>query len=470
VLLLPGAGGWSLPCWVHEARRGRTGRERDDPFWPAAVQREVRRSLGLESLVLHAALLDSRDPITGDRHTVIVLEIRGDGWTPPPGTRWVRHYDLAHLSLTEPWCVGVLKRWFAETEGTNETGGSGPKPTIDLPTRPPWQRPGWYATATDWIEAHLQRHGMFASGPVEHLGTKLGRCLLRVPTAAGAAYFKALPGMYSREPRLLTLLAAMHPNQVPPVLAADLDRHWLLTRDHGGEPIESIPDLPTWENALRAFAELQLMWTDAADWPEALLGAGCPDLRQAGLIERTIALLADREALLLDEEVGLSDAEVREVHALIPRLRAASETLRKYGVPDGLVHGDFLPGNVAVTARGPVFLDWCETSLSHPFFSAVRFLASAQWDGLPVREQPNVEARLRDAYLEPWSPYGSIDRLGQAFALAQPLQSLHHALTYQHLWRLLAAETSAAHTWERRGVAARSLKRLLSQRDALPPG
>ncbi len=76
VLVLPAAGGWGLPAWVHQARGGRTGRKVDDPFWPAAVQRAVRRSLGLETTVLAPDLHDWRDPATGDRFTALLLRHR----------------------------------------------------------------------------------------------------------------------------------------------------------------------------------------------------------------------------------------------------------------------------------------------------------------------------------------------------------------------------------------------------------
>lgn len=154
----------------------------------------------------------------------------------------------------------------------------------------------------------------------------------------------------------------------------------------------------------------------------------------------------------------------------LPRLGAAAHRLGECGVPDTLVHGDFLPGNVALAARGPVFLDWCEASVSHPFFSAVRFLESSWWDSRPVREQPDVVARLRAAYLEPWARYGPRATLVEAITLAAALQPLHHALTYRHLWHLLAADTPGACGWERRTVAARSAKRPLTRWEELEPG
>jgi hypothetical protein len=60
-----------------------------------------------------------------------------------------------------------------------------------------------------------------------------------------------------------------------------------------------------------------------------------------------------------------------------------------------------------------------------------------------------------------------MEALVNAFELARALQPVQHALTYGHLYRRLASEGSAHRAWERRGVAAASLKRLLDQSASL---
>ena len=41
--------------------------------------------------------------------------------------------------------------------------------------------------------------------------------------------------------------------------------------------------------------------------------------------------------------------------------------------------------------------------------------------------------RLSDGYLAEWTAFGSLDRLRQAFALAEPLGALHQSVSYQRL-------------------------------------
>jgi aminoglycoside phosphotransferase (APT) family kinase protein len=197
---------------------------------------------------------------------------------------------------------------------------------------------------------------------------------------------------------------------------------------------------------------------------EELLAAGCTDLPVDRLGAQFIALLSDGDAMLAGEPGGLSAADLEARRERAPRLCEMGGRLASHALSPSLVHGDFLPPNVLVTSDGAaVFFDWCEATVSHPFFSPVRFLAAASRDGAPVRAQSDLYARLRDTYLRRWSAFKPVEDLVAAFELARMLQPVHHALTYWHLQRVLAADGDLHRTWERKGVAAASLKRLLDQ-------
>jgi hypothetical protein len=58
---------------------------------------------------------------------------------------------------------------------------------------------------------------------------------------AGDAYFKAVPRIFAAEPAITEGLARLHPGLVPEVLAVDVDRRWLLTRDFGDEKLMDRP-------------------------------------------------------------------------------------------------------------------------------------------------------------------------------------------------------------------------------------
>ena len=77
------------------------------------------------------------------------------------------------------------------------------------------------------------------------------------------------------------------------------------------------------------------------------------------------------------------------------------------------------------------FIDWTDASLSHPFFSLMPLLHSAQWDLDPASVQ-TAQSRMIDRYLEHRTPFANRDRLRRALTLAGPLAALHIATTY---WR-----------------------------------
>jgi hypothetical protein len=455
VLAVPSAGGWTLPRWIHAARHGRPARELDDPFWPAAIQRELRRQLAIDVSVLHGDLYDERDADIGDRRTVFVVECQNPDWSPPAGARWVGRSDLAALPLRDDVPGSALAAWFAEAEDRGRGAGQ-------QDGRPPWQRPGWLAMALAWVHQEVERRDLSVTGPAEQLGTKIGRYLMRVPTTAGRVYFKAVPAMYAREAGILRLLATAAPGAVPTLLALDADRCWHLTLDAAGTSFAERQEIAEWTDALEVFGRLQVA---CADRIEALLAVGCTDLRLEAVVAQIEPLLADTAALQVGQPGGLAPAELDSLCRLVPRLRSACDRLVQYDVAPTLVHGDFLPENIAVADGRPVFFDWCEATVSHPFFSAIRFLASARWHGRFVRDDPALYARLRDAYLGPWADREPSPRLLTAFELARAIQPLQHALTYWHLLRLLVvSDRRAGDRWERRTVIAASLRRLLEQR------
>jgi aminoglycoside phosphotransferase (APT) family kinase protein len=229
--------------------------------------------------------------------------------------------------------------------------------------------------------------------------------------------------------------------------------------------LPDVDELGAWEAALRAFAGIQVT---CAAHTEELLAAGYTELPVETLAVQFVALLSDAQALLAGQPGGLSTADVEALHARAPTIRRACARLASHALPPSLVHGDFLPANMVVGTDGtPVFFDWGEATVTHPFCSPVRFLASATWHGTPVRSIPDLYARLRDAYPPQWTAFQLAEALLDAFELARALQPVHHALTYWHLYRLLAAEGDAHRVWERRGVAAASLQRLLDQRQSL---
>jgi len=271
----------------------------------------------------------------------------------------------------------------------------------------------------------LSLAGMPPTGPAEQLRSWQRSAILRLPTAEGPVYLKAVPPIFAHEPALTAALAAADPARFPRPVAVDPARGWLLMRELQGPTLDTrCDDVELWEEALAAFAEVQI--ASVAHLP-ALRAAGVPERPLATLAARLAPLLADPDAGMPASPAGLSADERRRLHGLAARLEDLIERLAAYKLPAALEHGDFWAGQVVVTRAGFAFLDWSDSSISHPFFSLLLFLVEIE-DFFP--HLAGVRERLRDAYLRPWAALLPAGDLVAAFELAQPLAALHHATTY----------------------------------------
>lgn len=412
-----GGGAWSLPAV-------RANEEWWSPNWLGRIVGQVRAALGADVTVLRH--------LRGAPLWVLELENHTAEWEPPESARWVGRDELDAIPLAPPGVRTPLESWFAEAAGGWVS-----------PLRPPWERPGWLRQATSWIGEQLERLGETAAGPVRAVkGAWYVSCVLRVPTARGAVYFKAHRALPPSEPALVAALAARWPDRVPRLVAVDAPRRWMLARDFGRDVLESDYDRPPaplgrWEAAVRSFAQLQV---EAAAHVDEWLALGCDDWRGTRLARRLEALLDDDRAVGRGESWGLSAAEGDRLRHLLPRVGELCAALASAGVPDSLVHPDFSGRNMVRTERGFVFYDWGEAAVGHPFFSGTTLAHEVRYpvdehvpgpSGVPSVIALTGRARQRliaDAYLAPWRPYASAGRLSATFAAASKLRSVWRAV------------------------------------------
>lgn len=346
----------------------------------------------------------------------------------PDGARWIGRADLAEYSLADEMQREALERWFAEMAGG------------DLPAeRAPWERVGWFATATAWVERQVSGHGWRATGPFVQFHARGWSSVLYLPTSAGNVYFKAVTPVFGFEPPLTALLAELLPLQTPRVLALDDARHWLLLAD-AGEPLRAViratRDPKPYTEMLSAWARCQVALLHHV---ERLAATGLPDNRLVRLAVAAADMLGDADGLLVGRPGGLTRDEYEQLCALDVADLAAR--LADFGIPESLVQEDCHPGHWIAGADGPIFFDWGDCCLGHPFFSLMMAL---RWGRLVVGYDAATLDRLRDAYLSQWSAYGSLERLREAYQLAWRLAPLMRALT----WRRMVSHQEPSARWQ----------------------
>jgi hypothetical protein len=197
----------------------------------------------------------------------------------------------------------------------------------------------------------------------------------------------------------------------------------LLTRDVGPR-LRNVYDAggtePSWEVVLGLYGEVHADLVVAADDALAL---GTPDERPKRL------------AALYEELAGRDEWYDRVVEGA----DALGGT-----VPAGVVHQEAHDGNVFVRDRRPVFIDWAEASVTHPFLGPLLPLRSATERRGYEPGSREVE-RLRDAYLEPFTRFAPTAELRRAFAHAYFLAPIGRAQVWHRILGPLAPEVSAAH-------------------------
>src|SRR5205809_6389569 len=142
----------------------------------------------------------------------------------------------------------------------------------------PWTRAAWLAQAEGWIRERVD-----VTGEIEQPHVRWWSPVLRVPTADGDLFFKAVAPIHRFEAALTARLAELQPGRVTEVVDVDPERGWFLMRDAGTrlrELLETQDDLHHWERVLPEYARLQL---EVAPHADELLALGTPGERLTNL-------------------------------------------------------------------------------------------------------------------------------------------------------------------------------------------
>jgi hypothetical protein len=296
---------------------------------------------------------------------------------------------------------GGLVTYEAEVIGEAPAGVTPTEVDIsgDHPLRAPWARAGGVQAMVDWADGFVDR-----TGPAEQVKSWNLSCLLRLPTAGGPVWCKAVPPLFDHEGAIMKLVGAARPGLVPPVLASTPGLT-LLGHVDGTDQWGAGAELAM--SMVTALVDLQRAVT-----VNQLLAAGLPDWRSP-------VLLAAMQRLCRRHDVRatLTPAELAALDRLVEELPDRFAPLDRCGVEPGLIHGDFLPGNWRAGAGTLALLDWGDSGVGHPLLDMPAFLGR-----LPAEGASSVR--------EGWIALlpGDTERAGELIA---PVAALRQALIYR---------------------------------------
>jgi hypothetical protein len=261
----------------------------------------------------------------------------------------------------------------------------------------PWHDQGWLVEMAAWVDARLADAGIHRRSEIARIWLRPRAALLSLETDRGRMWAKAVPPVFAHEIALTELLADIDPGIVPPVVASDRALGRIITEHVDGPALSALDGEPAvWAATMSRLAEIQRV---LASEPGELASIGTVAAPISRLATRLPALLADDELLQVDRPGGLTGREAAALRHRVPALLEACRALEASGVPDSLDHGDLAADEVIIGAMGPVFLDWSDGSITHPFLSAAALLTDR--DGsTPVTDE------LATAYLGPWLSAG----------------------------------------------------------------
>jgi hypothetical protein len=261
----------------------------------------------------------------------------------------------------------------------------------------PWDDPAWLVEMATWVDARLAEAGIRRRSEIAQIWLRPRAALLSVETDRGRMWAKAVPPVFAHEVALTELLADIDPGIVPPVVAADRALGRIVTEHVDGPALSSLDGEPAvWAATMSRLAEIQRV---LASEPGEMAAAGTVAASIDRLAIALPTLLADDDLLMVDRPGGLTRGEATALRGRIPALVKACRALEASGVPDSLDHGDLAADEVIIGVMGPVFLDWSDGSITHPFLSAAALLSDRNGSEA-------VTGELATAYLGPWLSAG----------------------------------------------------------------
>jgi hypothetical protein len=303
-----------------------------------------------------------------------------------------------------------------------------------------WTSAAFLEEVRAWVAAQLASRRIWLTGDWEQPHIRVWSSTIRFETTEGRVWFKVNGSGTAYEVSLLALLSELSPGLAPEVLAHDSSRAWSLSRD-AGPVLRSIVGQEEvwgyWKQLLPRYAQTQL---DLAAQRSRFVATGTPDRSPKHLTIEYRRFLSDLAAKPT-EEGGITREEVVALERLLPRYEEWCAELLASTIPDTLQHDDLHSNNVcwpgALDDLSAVrIIDWGDSSIGHPFGTMLVTLNSIAFHaGLLNDDRGGItDSRLlgvRDAYLEPFTGFGSRRELLRWVALARSIGCLTRALSWE---------------------------------------
>ena len=408
LLCLPDGPYHSLPCV-------------DIPRWERVaepIRDAVKATLNLDAYSLFTC---PREPPTGETPGTLfqVMECVHPDAPLPPTASWAPFRSLTIASFRDAEHSRRICNALRTLSHHDESRSEGP-----------FAKPGWLREMCSWIAQQIEPMKIRLTGNFRQLNGSSSFSLMRFETTGPAVWFKAVGKPNSHEFDIVSILAALFPAYLPPILAVRPEWNaWLMAEAEGTSP-DCDSNFSTWETISARLAELQI--ASLHEVPR-LISAGCRDIRVSSLLNCVEEFFTIMDILMKQQiKTPPSVLTSEELLNLKKRIKEILSSLAASGIPDTLNHLDLNPGNIFVSGEHCTFIDWAEAAIGHPFLTFQYMLEHLT--RLRPDYNPYQREELVSAYASQWHRFAPPSAVSRALALA-PLIAVFAYTVSTGTWR-----------------------------------
>ena len=297
-----------------------------------------------------------------------------------------------------------------------------------------WESESWRDRAVTWLDDQIETAGIERTGPVQQTRVRPWSTLLTAPTTAGATWFKAAAAATEFEVALYPLLHRIAPADVLAPIATDVAQGWIVLPNGGAHLSDILENIDLVEAMMLVLPRYGVFQRSLMPHVDDMLALGVPDMRPDVLPERFDEVLATVRRYVDRHGTGADRGTLERVEALRETFAFWCGRVASSPVPPSLDHNDLHPNNVLIGNADSVdrarFYDWGDSVIAHPFASMLVPLRFLQDHLDAVNDDARIH-RVRDAYLDVFSDYGSHDDLVETLELACQAGKVARALSWQ---------------------------------------
>lgn len=352
---------------------------------------------------------------------VFVLDSLGDipiGLNPAKQVAWVR-VDNVDWSDIEPLhnrelCYAALAK--ARAYATGSLQGA-------------FVRTGWFDGLKTWTQSKIDARGWRLTGNWEQLNMGPDFALIRFETTDAPVWFKAVGAPNLREFSITSHLAELRSAQIPELIGRHPESKGWLMLDGKGVHLDEVWELNTWQRAASSLAALQI---ESLPHGEALIAAGCHDLRMSSLrclIEPFLDVVGQLMELQPSSPPRVLNRE--DLQRIDETLHRACDDLETLAIPCALGNADLNGGNILVDGNRATFIDWAQGNIGQPFIALEYLLV------LLLRLRPDLTSwivPIRESYCNHWKAVCSSIQITRGLELAPLIAIFAYGVTL-HGWK-----------------------------------